>query len=136
MALIQTLPTQRPSAFSQFASSPYNSPILSVRFAVVRCSVASSPPATVVNGRPEERTSERNQIRLGLPSKGRMATDTLDLLKVYTHTLFIYLSLCVCVIIDCGCVLINFTYSVLASFEINKQINNMCFRLFNCLGMI
>lgn len=41
----------------------------------------SPSPVTVVNGNTERRSSERNEIRLGLPSKGRMATDTLDLLK-------------------------------------------------------
>ncbi|XP_068323564.1 ATP phosphoribosyltransferase 1, chloroplastic-like [Pyrus communis] len=44
----------------------------------ITCSVSqlqSAPEA--VNGR----VSERNEIRLGLPSKGRMAADTLDLLK-------------------------------------------------------
>lgn len=82
MALIQTFPQQCPSAFSQFLSSSYNSSIaapVSVRFTVLRCSLAS--PVTVVNGRPDEIASDRNKIRLGLPSKGRMATDTLDLLK-------------------------------------------------------
>lgn len=41
----------------------------------------SPSPVTAVNGNTERRSSERNEIRLGLPSKGRMATDTLDLLK-------------------------------------------------------
>ncbi|KAI7754055.1 hypothetical protein M8C21_009570, partial [Ambrosia artemisiifolia] len=37
---------------------------------------------TVVNGNNVDRLlTERNEIRLGLPSKGRMASDTLDLLK-------------------------------------------------------
>lgn len=35
----------------------------------------------------DKKPHERNEVRLGLPSKGRMATDTLDLLKVmYLHT--------------------------------------------------
>lgn len=34
-----------------------------------------------MNGNIDNRISERNEIRLGLPSKGRMAADTLDLLK-------------------------------------------------------
>lgn len=56
--------------------------------AVVTC-CASSPSSSslstsaVVNGGLERRTaSERSQIRVGLPSKGRMAADTLELLKV------------------------------------------------------
>lgn len=36
---------------------------------------------SVVNGNIDNRISERDEIRLGLPSKGRMAADTLDLLK-------------------------------------------------------
>lgn len=35
----------------------------------------------MVDGNAEKRPQERNEIRLGLPSKGRMAADTLDLLK-------------------------------------------------------
>ncbi|KAB2603657.1 ATP phosphoribosyltransferase 1 [Pyrus ussuriensis x Pyrus communis] len=44
----------------------------------ITCSVSQlQSAAEAVNGR----VSERNEIRLGLPSKGRMAADTLDLLK-------------------------------------------------------
>ncbi|ONH89748.1 hypothetical protein PRUPE_8G013600 [Prunus persica] len=44
----------------------------------ITCSVSQlQSAAEVVNGR----VPERNEIRLGLPSKGRMAADTLDLLK-------------------------------------------------------
>lgn len=73
MALIQSFP--------QLRSSPFNSPPpphFTARFAVLRCSVAS--PVTV-NVTSDEIASKRNNIRLGLPSKGRMATDTLELLK-------------------------------------------------------
>jgi len=35
----------------------------------------------VVDGKTDGRVVERNEIRLGLPSKGRMAEDTLNLLK-------------------------------------------------------
>lgn len=35
----------------------------------------------VVNGRPETDGTERKEVRLGLPSKGRMSAETLDLLK-------------------------------------------------------
>ncbi|KAM1001959.1 hypothetical protein ACFX14_002463 [Malus domestica] len=44
----------------------------------ITCSVSQLQSAVeAVNGR----VAERNEIRLGLPSKGRMAADTLDLLK-------------------------------------------------------
>lgn len=74
MALIQSFP--------QLRSSPFNSPPPATfpnRFAVFRCSIAS--PVTV-HVSSDEIVSKRNNIRLGLPSKGRMATDTLELLKV------------------------------------------------------
>ncbi|KAI7743251.1 hypothetical protein M8C21_015900 [Ambrosia artemisiifolia] len=51
----------------------------SVNFTVKCCSLSS--PVTVVNGNVNVTPTERNEIRLGLPSKGRMASDTLDLLK-------------------------------------------------------
>ncbi|RAL40072.1 unnamed protein product [Cuscuta campestris] len=51
----------------------------SLKFTVKCCSEAS--PVTVVNGNVERRSAERNEVRLGLPSKGRLAEDTLDLLK-------------------------------------------------------
>ena len=35
----------------------------------------------MVDGKTDGRVVERNEIRLGLPSKGRMAEDTLNLLK-------------------------------------------------------
>lgn len=69
MALIQSFP--------QLRSSPFNSPP-PPRFAVFRCSVASPVTVNVIS---DEIASKRNNIRLGLPSKGRMATDTLELLK-------------------------------------------------------
>lgn len=47
---------------------------------VVVCCLSQSQ-VSVVNGGINTRVSERNEIRLGLPSKGRMASDTLDLLK-------------------------------------------------------
>lgn len=45
----------------------------------------------ITNGKPDTLISERTEIRLGLPSKGRMADDTLALLKVTSfsnHQLF------------------------------------------------
>ncbi|KAG6437517.1 hypothetical protein SASPL_102435 [Salvia splendens] len=62
--------------FPNSSSSP--NPV-AVKFTVSCCSLAS--PAAVVNGNLEKRSHDRNEVRLGLPSKGRMATDTLDLLK-------------------------------------------------------
>ncbi|XAR56317.1 ATP phosphoribosyltransferase [Bertholletia excelsa] len=51
----------------------------SIRFTIFCCGVAS--PATAVNGHTDTRVPQRAEIRMGLPSKGRMASDTLDLLK-------------------------------------------------------
>ena len=87
MALIQTYLQQCPAAvstgFTQFRSSPssHYSTRVSIKFTVSCCSMSS--PVTVVNGNVDVKSTERNEIRLGLPSKGRMASDTLDLLKVY-----------------------------------------------------
>ncbi|KAK6915946.1 ATP phosphoribosyltransferase, catalytic domain [Dillenia turbinata] len=48
----------------------------------VYCSSAADSAVTIVNGNADKRSVvERDEIRLGLPSKGRMAADTLDLLK-------------------------------------------------------
>jgi ATP phosphoribosyltransferase len=52
---------------------------VSVKFTVFCCSLA--PSVTVVNGNVDIKPSERTEIRLGLPSKGRMASDTLELLN-------------------------------------------------------
>lgn len=84
MALIQSFPQLRSSPFN----SPPPPPHFPARFAVFRCSVAS--PVTV-NISSDEIALKRNNIRLGLPSKGRMATDTLELLKVLDSFSF-YLS--------------------------------------------
>ncbi|XP_009608004.1 ATP phosphoribosyltransferase 2, chloroplastic-like [Nicotiana tabacum] len=79
MSAVQTFFIQ--GSVSSFSSSPSVTTCrkVSVKFTVSCCSAAS--PVTVVNGNVEKRSSDRNEIRLGLPSKGRMATDTLDLLK-------------------------------------------------------
>ncbi|KAG5525801.1 hypothetical protein RHGRI_032195 [Rhododendron griersonianum] len=66
------------STSSSFSHSSY-SPRVSVKFSISCCVVAS--PAAVSSGIADNRVLERREIRLGLPSKGRMATDTLDLLK-------------------------------------------------------
>ncbi|KAE8659428.1 ATP phosphoribosyltransferase 1 [Hibiscus syriacus] len=42
---------------------------------------SSQLQTAVVNGTLDSKIAERDEIRLGLPSKGRMAADTLDLLK-------------------------------------------------------
>ncbi|KAL2513892.1 ATP phosphoribosyltransferase 2 [Forsythia ovata] len=81
MAVVQTIFLQCPSAsISSFSASPSTTiNRVSVKFMVSCCSAAS--PITVVNGNVDKRPSERDEVRLGLPSKGRMATDTLELLK-------------------------------------------------------
>lgn len=70
------------SSLSFYSSTflPSYSARISVKFTVSCCSFASSP-VTVVNGNADNPLVPRNEVRLGLPSKGRMATDTLDLLK-------------------------------------------------------
>ncbi|WMV12399.1 hypothetical protein MTR67_005784 [Solanum verrucosum] len=52
---------------------------VSLKFTVSCCSATS--PLAVVNGNVEKRPSDRTEVRIGLPSKGRMAADSLDLLK-------------------------------------------------------
>lgn len=84
MSVVRTIFLQCPS-IPHFSTSSSSSNPVSVKFTVSCCSVAS--PVTVVNGNVDKKPYERNEVRLGLPSKGRMATDTLDLLKVmYIHT--------------------------------------------------
>ncbi|KAI3448342.1 hypothetical protein Pfo_005007 [Paulownia fortunei] len=78
MSVVRTIFLQCPS-ISHFSTSSSSTNPVSVKFTVSCCSVAS--PATLVNVNVDKKTSERNEVRLGLPSKGRMATDTLDLLK-------------------------------------------------------
>lgn len=79
MSVVRTIFLQCPS-IPHFSNSSYSPNPAAVKFTVSCCSVAS--PAAVVNGSVERKPYERNDVRLGLPSKGRMATDTLDLLKV------------------------------------------------------
>ncbi|KAK6159644.1 hypothetical protein DH2020_003025 [Rehmannia glutinosa] len=81
MSVVRTIFLQCPPASISPISSPSSSSsnCVSVKFSVSCCSVAS--PVTVVNGNVDRKPYERNGVRLGLPSKGRMATDTLDLLK-------------------------------------------------------
>ncbi|XP_047979658.1 ATP phosphoribosyltransferase 2, chloroplastic-like [Salvia hispanica] len=79
MSVGRTIFLQCPS-IPHFPNSSSSSPKpVAVKFTVSCCSLAS--PAAVVNGNLEKRSHDRNEVRLGLPSKGRMATDTLDLLK-------------------------------------------------------
>lgn len=74
-----------PRLASPVPSPPiFSSSRISVRRTIWCC--ASQSQLAVVNGPVDEGSvSERNVIRLGLPSKGRMASDTLDLLKVSFH---------------------------------------------------
>ena len=74
-----------PSSLSVF--SPIHTTTVSVTGTRKRClrmvtSCVSSHSQSSVHNGVTDAVSVRNQIRLGLPSKGRMATDTLDLLKV------------------------------------------------------
>ncbi|XP_065870846.1 ATP phosphoribosyltransferase 2, chloroplastic-like [Euphorbia lathyris] len=70
------------SLFPSFSSRRVTSvkPSVSSQFIpLVRC--VSQSEVAVSNGKLDGKIIERNEIRLGLPSKGRMASDTLDLLK-------------------------------------------------------
>ncbi|KAL5566464.1 hypothetical protein UlMin_029628 [Ulmus minor] len=89
MSVLPTLPkcpsSQPPSLtiFSTIHSFPISVklPQAAAATASFWCCASTQSQVAVVNGRTEEKISERNEIRLGLPSKGRMAADTLDLLK-------------------------------------------------------
>ncbi|XP_071725599.1 ATP phosphoribosyltransferase 2, chloroplastic-like [Rutidosis leptorrhynchoides] len=74
MSLMQPFLHQSSSISVGFIQSPP-----SVKFTVSCRCVAS--PVTVVNGNADSKSTERSEIRIGLPSKGRMASDTLDLFK-------------------------------------------------------
>ncbi|KAK9704976.1 hypothetical protein RND81_07G024300 [Saponaria officinalis] len=79
---LTAFPHLSPSHSSSTSSLVFSSP--SFRFSVVACfqtTSSSLSPVSVVNGNADLRVPERNEIRFGLPSKGRMAADTLDLLK-------------------------------------------------------
>lgn len=80
---LSSFPPSFPSSTSpnHSSSSPPSSRLF-VKVKVYACSqTSSSSPLNVVNGNADPRVPERSEIRLGLPSKGRMASDTLDLLK-------------------------------------------------------
>ncbi|KAK1563651.1 hypothetical protein Q3G72_030652 [Acer saccharum] len=86
MSLLQFCFQQCPSpSLSLFSpSSSSNSSVATTKPAAVTCCVSQSQfqsQVSVGNGNVDSRVSERTEIRLGLPSKGRMASDTLDLLK-------------------------------------------------------
>ncbi|XP_044461875.1 ATP phosphoribosyltransferase 2, chloroplastic-like isoform X1 [Mangifera indica] len=67
-----------PSSSFHISVSPPQQPRLADT--TITCCVSQSQ-LSVVNGKIDSPVYERNEIRLGLPSKGRMAADTLDLLK-------------------------------------------------------
>ncbi|KAL8237460.1 hypothetical protein R6Q59_018541 [Mikania micrantha] len=79
MYVVQTFLQQCPVVAGGFHQSLPSSAKLSVKFSISCCSVAS--PATVITENVETKSSQRSKTRLGLPSKGRMASDTLDLLR-------------------------------------------------------
>ncbi|KAJ8441604.1 hypothetical protein Cgig2_023757 [Carnegiea gigantea] len=91
MAMLQTTFLQQwpslsayPHSFPYWSSSSATSTICSfslVKVKVYACCQTSSMPMSVVNGNADLRVPQRSEVRLGLPSKGRMASDTLDLLK-------------------------------------------------------
>ncbi|KAL5787283.1 hypothetical protein ACOSP7_004232 [Xanthoceras sorbifolium] len=79
----QQCPSPSLSLFSP--SSSFNLSVsTTTKPATVSCCVSQSQfqsQVSVVNGNVDGKVTERAEIRLGLPSKGRMASDTLDLLK-------------------------------------------------------
>ncbi|CAN1180262.1 ATP phosphoribosyltransferase 1, chloroplastic, partial [Linum perenne] len=79
--MAMSLPAPPSSTRALFPSRPaMYSPTSSVRPArTVRCCVLQSQLSP--NGGAGPNVPERNELRLGLPSKGRMADDTIDLLK-------------------------------------------------------
>ncbi|XWS55292.1 hypothetical protein CRYUN_Cryun10bG0162800 [Craigia yunnanensis] len=83
MSLLQPYFQQCPSSFTPAFSISCPCPTfyisVSKRSFISCCS--SQSQTTVVIGKIDSRITERDEIRLGLPSKGRMAADTLDLLK-------------------------------------------------------
>ncbi|KAH7575807.1 hypothetical protein JRO89_XS02G0224700 [Xanthoceras sorbifolium] len=80
----QQCPSPSLSLFSP--SSSFNLSVsTTTKPATVSCCVSQSQfqsQVSVVNGNVDGKVTERAEIRLGLPSKGRMASDTLDLLKL------------------------------------------------------
>ncbi|CAH1450652.1 unnamed protein product [Lactuca virosa] len=78
MSLVPTFLQQCPIIGGGFTQSSFlSSTKVSVKFTISCCTVPS--PMTHVNGNVDTTSTERSEIRLGLPSKGRMATDTLNL---------------------------------------------------------
>ena len=62
------------------------------RTVLVCCASSQQSHVALVNGPLlDARVPERTEIRFGLPSKGRMASDTLDLLKVRIVFFFFFL---------------------------------------------
>ena len=95
MATILHPSLQQCTSFTPFphSSLPSNSiSVLSSRFSLkfrvhACCQTQTSPsplPTSIdfVNGNADLNSIQRSEIRFGLPSKGRMASDTLQLLKV------------------------------------------------------
>lgn len=75
VSLFQPSPSPRMAQFPIISSPSSFRPHIAVK-STVFCCLSTSPVTLDLKG-----VSERNEIRLGLPSKGRMASDTLELLK-------------------------------------------------------
>ncbi|KAK8591976.1 hypothetical protein V6N13_062569 [Hibiscus sabdariffa] len=78
MSLLQQFATAFTPAFS--ISCPHSFYVSVSKRSFISCCSSQSQTA-VFNGTFDNQIAERDEIRLGLPSKGRMAADTLDLLK-------------------------------------------------------
>ncbi|TYH78274.1 hypothetical protein ES332_D04G214800v1 [Gossypium tomentosum] len=76
--------SQFSSAFTAASSVSLPPPSFNVsvsKRSFIYCCSSPQSRTTVVNGKFDGKIFERDEIRFGLPSKGRMAGDTLDLLK-------------------------------------------------------
>ncbi|KAK8629817.1 hypothetical protein V6N13_078643 [Hibiscus sabdariffa] len=78
MSLLQQFATAFTPAFS--ISCPHSFYVSVSKRSFISCCSSQSQTA-VFNGTFDNQIAKRDEIRLGLPSKGRMAADTLDLLK-------------------------------------------------------
>ncbi|KAE8708510.1 ATP phosphoribosyltransferase 2 [Hibiscus syriacus] len=82
MSLLQPYFQQCATAFTPafLVSSPHPFHVSVSKRSFISCSYSQSQTA-VVDDTIDSKIAERDEIRFGLPSKGRMAADTLDLLK-------------------------------------------------------
>ncbi|XP_077248223.1 ATP phosphoribosyltransferase 2, chloroplastic-like [Tasmannia lanceolata] len=78
-AVLQCYSFPSSSSVCIYSRSSQSSQVLG-RSQAISCS-SSTTPLTILDRKIERNASERSMFRLGLPSKGRMASETLDLLR-------------------------------------------------------